>query len=188
MEKIKIYHYTNRLSLKKIIQEKAIVPSSGFSGREKSAVWLSSSKTWEKTASSLAVNPKGGIRKRNIPELEKIGMVRIEIDLSMEKLFNISQYKKISKISQKNFTRLFNYSRECGSDINEWWVSFSSIPIKSFKNIEIYHPHEKIWESFNLDSEIKKELKNQLILIKDLINFMTPIQRKRLSLILEKLS
>lgn len=176
-----VYHYTNKLNLKKILRDRAILSSPGFTEWEKPTVWLSTTPHWENSASSIARNRDGSFRKRSIHEVGNLGMARIKIDLEKTRVFTIQQFKNISRISTRNLKRLNEFALECKSNINDWRVSFSDIPLESWEKVEVFDDFKKIWTDFKIDRKDYLELMEHLVGLKDLIPVMTSEQKKELN-------
>lgn len=179
MENLKVYHYTNKHSLKKILHQGRIIPSAGFTEWEKPALWLSTNPHRENSASSIKKTSSGEFIKRSIHEINNLGIIRIQIDLSKTRIFNIVQFKNISRISTRNLKKLQDFALGCSSDINQWRVSFTPIRKEAWVKVEIFDEVLKKWSEFKIKKDFSK-LQTNLLEIKNLVEFMDIEQREKL--------
>jgi len=183
----KVYHYTTRLNLSEIIKKRVINLSPGFTEMEKPGVWLSTNPDYENFAASILKNDKT-LRLRTEREIKALGMARIEINLSMVRIFTIHQYKNISKISTRNFKTLCYFAQQCNSDINDWRICFSPVNSKAWKKIETLDGQTMKWKEIDYSTTDFNELHNLLVKAKHYIDFMSGQQKKELKHSLDLLS
>lgn len=186
MTETKLYHYTTRYNLSKIIESGAIIASPGFNEWEKKGVWLSLNTNLEYSASAIA-KTREGLKKRKPSEIEEIVTCRIEINTSKLTIFDVNQFKKISRVSNKHFKMLNKFALECGSDISEWRVVFGNIKKELWNNIEVFNHVSQKWEKFIPKKRNLKLLGSLLNEAKQLISFMSKQQKITLSMYLDKM-
>ncbi|MDY0132386.1 MAG: hypothetical protein RBR53_06930 [Desulforegulaceae bacterium] len=179
-----VFHYTTRLNLSKILKERTISLTPGFTEMEKPGVWLSTNPDFENFTVSIS-KTDNILRLRKEREINALGMARIEIDLSKVRVFTINQFKNISKISTRNFKNLSYFANQCNSNMNEWRICFSPIKSSAWKKIELFDQNNSIWKELDF---IKADLKKLLVESKQYINFMDNFQKKELNSILDLLN
>ncbi|MGE4518417.1 MAG: hypothetical protein AB7E04_02805 [Desulfobacteraceae bacterium] len=183
----KVFHYTTRLNLSSILKDRTINLCPGFTEMEKPGVWLSTNPDYENFAASISKADKS-FRLRKEREIKALGMARIEIDISMVRIFTIHQYKNISRISTRNFKNLCYFADQCNSDINEWRICFSPISSKAWKKIEILDANSLEWKEIDYSLRDLRELKDLLTNAGQYIEFMSVAQKKRLDSVLDSLT
>lgn len=118
---------------------------------EMPAVWLTKSPRWDYSYKVGRINNLGELKDEqsfrpakifsvNISDeymKNEIGMCRVLIS---EKLPTNSwaTYKYVSGISKETYTGLNRFSRKNGGFANQWFCSFSPIPIKYWEGFEIF--------------------------------------------------
>lgn len=133
---MKIWHYTTKNHIQKIISSGAIVPATANVPKwERPAVWLTSSPSWEPTATKAVRLPDGTARKMTSDELLKYGPCRIQV------VPGVYLHPWTAK-TQKKMRMASDWIRplesESGSNPKDWYVSFTPIPKNKWITIEIY--------------------------------------------------
>ena len=134
----KIYHYTRYEHAISILESGIIKPATAFiDPQEIPAVWLSTSSTWERTATPMIGNANGR-RKMELSELISITkLARFEIDPSAVTLIYPKQIRTSLKISRRSFSGLLDCAKEDKAKSSEWLVVKGSIPISACIRLEL---------------------------------------------------
>ena len=160
MEK-RLFHYTTRYHLNKILESRAIEPAREFiPDSERPAVWLTYRDSWEPTATKGIIDPH--TEKRRDATLQEMikhagGLVRIEVDPASAPL-TWPDFCVASGCARLVLLGLYESAVEKGSDPKQWRTSFAPISEDSFLDIEFLEDVESnLWKSF-VDSAHEKEL------------------------------
>jgi hypothetical protein len=136
----RLFHYTSKCRLLKIIKDNEIRPASlSDSPHEKPGVWFSFHSRWEPTATKTFLNPLTG-RQEFVP-FERMGPVdppvRIEIEPAIAPN-RWSDFLRLSSIPAEIAQTVEKIARKRGANLEEWRASFEPVSFDATVTAEIY--------------------------------------------------
>lgn len=137
--KIKLWHYTSKLALDKILESEVIkLATEGVPKGEKPGSWFSSNSTWENTVTKLLTDGVGNLKQLSFDEMSlKFGCARIEIEFN-NNIMTFAKFKHKSKMTLATYESLIESGINKGANPNEWYVSLKPITIDNWIKAEIW--------------------------------------------------
>jgi hypothetical protein len=134
------WHYTVDARFRMIVADRLLKPAIAFlSWREKPAVWFSTHRVWEPTASKARRTQDGRLVRLTREETMALGGGLVRIGVAPETAPHDWQaYRRLSGVDPRVASGLAKAARAQGADPRQWYVSFEAVPASQWIAVEIW--------------------------------------------------
>ena len=134
------YHYTTVDRAHLILRSRALLPATAnVPHGECPAVWFSTQRTWEPTASKGLVERSTGYRRTlTFPEMVKLGIARFRVDVSI--LLPWRELKAACRMNDVTADALVRAGRKQGANPRDWYGHLGVFPLSNVEVVEHFGP------------------------------------------------
>ena len=139
-----LWHYTTGQNYRLILADKAIKPSSAYSGtKDGPVVWFSRNQVWDSSTTKGLNQPDGTWRQLTTEELDKLAGGLYRIGVARETApHGWDDFVRLSGIARSIAVDLRRAAKERGASHKDWFVSFDPVP-------QIQWLAAEVWETIN---------------------------------------
>ncbi len=140
------WHYTTRDRADAIVSCGEIRPTAaGVPVGEVPAVWFSTARTWEPTASKLMVDSAGRARRMEFPEMLEVGIARFAVDRVALGLLPWPALCQPLNMAPEMADALVRAGRKQGANPGDWYALPRAVRVDECLRVEVYNPAGHEW-------------------------------------------
>jgi hypothetical protein len=111
----------------------------GVSGRERPAVWFTTSAEWEPTANKIRRLADGTLHALSSEEtaFHGAGLVRFEVATDVAPV-TWAKHRRAGGIAKRMADALEKSARRAGSDCSDWRLSYVPVPRENWLSVELF--------------------------------------------------
>jgi hypothetical protein len=136
----RLWHYTTAQRLEAIARDGVLRQAvAGVSGRERPAVWFTTSAEWEPTANKIRRLADGTLHALSTEEtaFHGGGLVRFEVATDVAPVTWVEHRRK-GGIAKRMADALEKAARRVGSNSSDWRLSYTPVPRQNWLSVELF--------------------------------------------------